>query len=405
MSLISRARRSVRALLQRFVVRLAFRWPGTLRDGASISWVIGPNEVASMVAQIAETVPGSFSALIVRHPYYAGPYDYQPPSGEGGARARWRLRVTNAWLFGRLARRARGFVYLSQNGYLSEQHDDRRFEFSFLKRHGVKLVCFFTGSDIRSPALMAKHEAETGLPNSSSYQHYTNPEFTTRAYDDSRRRLAEIADEFADLILTMRVDQSSYLTRDTLPFIYFTPDDEIAGTFEKFDDLERPVVLHAPSSPITKGTQLVRAAVDALHRKGLDFEYVELSDVPHEEVKHALARAHVVLNQFYAHVPGVFGVEAMAAGCVMLTSADEHIEPDLPRGSNEAWTVTKHFEVAERLEEVLSNPVQMRAQAEAGVRWVREHAAAGRSGERLRMLLAEIESGDLGARTARGDSQ
>lgn len=378
------------AAVQRLIVWLGYWWPAHFLNGRPISWVVGPNEVARMAAQIASVVPHSYSALIVRHLFYDDPYDYQPPDGERGFRRLWRLHVQNAWLFGRLVRRAEGFIYVSQNGFLGTQNDDRRFEFAFLKRHGIRIVCYFTGSDIRSLVQMRKLESQFELPNAGTYQSYAAPSMGTQEFDDSRRRIAQRADEFADLIFTLRVDQAGYLSRDTEPFIYFFPDEEIASDLTRFERPKRVVVVHAPSSPVAKGTQVVRAAVDGLRRSGWDFEYVELIGVSHSQVRDALQRAHIVLNQFYAFAPGVFGVEAMAAGCILLTSADEHIETDLPAGSNAAWVVTRHYEVRDRLEEILRHPDRMREQAEAGIRWVREHAASSRSGERLRSLLADL---------------
>lgn len=387
---VSRVLHRLVAAAQRAVVRTGYAWPGSFENHRAITWVVGPNEVARMVSQVAAVVPGAYSALIVRHPFYDDPYDYLPPAGESARQRAWRLRVRNAWLFGRLVRHALGFIYLSQNGYLSDQHDDRRFEFSFLKRHGAKVVCFFTGSDIRSPELMKLHEQQTGLPNVASYLRFSDPLLGTSDYDESRRRIGQTADAYADLIFTARVDQAGYLNHGTEPFIYFFPDEKVADSLQKFENLQRPVLLHAPSSPVIKGTQLVRAAVAALQHEGLEFEYVELSGVPHERVAAELERSHVVLNEFYAHTPGVFGVEALAAGTVVLTSADETVEPDLPAGSNKAWVVTKHWQVYHHLKEVLEHPERMLAQAEAGQYWVEQHALASKSGERLRALLDHL---------------
>lgn len=380
--------RRVVAALQRLIVRFGYLWPTAVNGGKRISWVVGPNEVARMVTQISAVIPDSYSVLIVRHPFYEEEaYNHQPPAGEDGLRALWRRLVQNAWLFGRLARHAQGFIYLSQNGYLNDQFDHRFFEFSFLRRHGVKIVCYFTGSDIRSPKLMRQHEEKSGLPNIASYLRFSDPALGTDAYEASRRRVGEIADEFADAIFTARVEQAGYITSKTEPFLYFLPEEDIVESLEKFDLIGRPVVLHAPSSPVLKGTQLVRAAVAALQEEGIEFEYVELVGVPHDVVQAELRRAHVVLNQFYAHMPGMFGIEALAAGCVVLMSADEHIETDLPAGSNKAWVVTKHWQVHRHLREVLTQPQHMLAQAQAGQAWVRQHATAGVSAERLARLL------------------
>lgn len=389
--MIGRLQAGLGSALQLLLITIFDLWYRARRSTLpSVSWVVGPNEVANMVAQFAAAVPGSVTAVIVNHPFYAGPYDFHPPEFAGKLSAfRWRWLTLPA-LFVRLAHSAQGFVYLSQNGYLQNLRDGREYEFGFLRRRGVKVVCCFTGSDIRSPVLMREHERVTGLPNIASYLGYTNPVFQTPAYDAERKRTGEVAERFADEIFTFRVDQMGYLTRRTQPFPYLVPDEELEGDLSRFDAESPPVVLHAPSSPIIKGTQLVRSAVAALREEGFAFEYVELTGVPHEQVKQELARAHVVMNEFYSHAPGVFAVEAMAAGCVVLTSADEHVERDLPAGSNEAWVVTKHWEVYRNLRAVLERPEAMRAQAEAGLAWVRRHATASASGARIRSVLDDL---------------
>ncbi|KTR86489.1 glycosyltransferase family protein [Leucobacter chromiiresistens] len=377
--------RRVVAPLQRAVAAWSFRRARRRAPEEPISWVIGPEETATMVRSMARGVPGSYTAVLKPHPFYSGGYDYEPRPVPGG----WiGSSLRDAWVFGRLAARARGFIYVGPGGFLRAQTDLREFEFGFLKARGVKLVCYFTGSDIRSIPVMQEHERETGLPNIATYLPAIKPIYGTEGYDRVRRGVAEAADRHADLIFTAAVDQRGYLTRDTAPFRYFFPEQDVATDLGRFARPGPRVVVHAPSSPIIKGTQLVRAAVAALREEGLEFEYVELSGVPHEEVTAALERAHIVMNQFYAHMPGMFGVEAMAAGAVMLSSADERIETDLPAGSNQAWVVTRHHEVAERLREMLLLPSdELRAQAEAGQRWVREHATAEVSGAAVRALL------------------
>lgn len=343
-----------------------------------------------MVSQFAAVIPGSTTAVIVNHPFYPGPYDHHPPELKNRfATLRWRWLTLPA-MFVRLAYSADGFIYLSQNGYLLNLHDHRHFEFGYLQRHGVKIVCCFTGSDIRSPALMRGHERQTGLPNIATYLASTDPVFGTAAYDAERKQIAEVAERFADEILTFRVDQMGYLSRSTQPFPYLIPDEAVREDLEKFESVPVPVILHAPSSPIIKGTQLVRSAIAALRADGFEFEYVELSGVPHAEVMSELERAHIVLNEFYSHAPGVFAVEAMASGCVVLTSADENVEPDLPAGSNHAWIVTRHWEVYRNLRAVLERPESLRAQADAGRAWVRANAVTSESGARIRGILGRI---------------
>lgn len=351
--------------------------------------MVGPAEVASIVANLAQAVPGSFSVSLGSHRYYEFSYDYSIVTGRGD----WlRRRFGAPWVFGRLASKAKGFVYVGAEGFLLSQGDHRDWEFRFLRRHGVRIVCLFTGSDIRSPVLMRHFEQATGLETIVTYLDQLSPVFASEAYDEKRRGTAAVADRHADLIFNAAVDQLSYLDRDTEPFPYFFPDDAVVRDLRKHATGGPRVVLHAPSSPIIKGTQVVRAAVRRLRAEGYEFEYRELIDVPHSEVLAALREAHIVLNEFYAFVPGVFGVEAMASGCALLTRADEAIETDLPTGSNAAWVVTPAADIQENLRRLLDHPELIEPQAAAGVAWVLQHATITASGARIRGLLDALDN-------------
>ena len=155
--------------------------------------------------------------------------------------------------------------------------------------------------------------------------------------------------------------------------------------------MSRPVIVHAPTSPVIKGTPLVRAALKALKEQGYDFEYLELTNRSNAEVLAALDRAHIVLNQFYAFIPGIFGIEALAANAVLLTSADGTIEPTLPPGANEAWVVTPFWQVYDKLKAVLDNPDTMQSQADRGTAWVGEYCSRSVDRAHLLELLANIE--------------
>lgn len=375
--------------LQKLSATASYRWHrllGRRRAAPDIDWVVGPFEIAGVVYRITSALPSAESALLQPHPFYTYPYDWvaRPARTSIGA---W---VRGPWKLGELAARAKGFVYVSGSGFLDHVYDGRRWEFAFLQQRGKKVVCYFTGSDIRSLRLAAEREQRTGMPNIATYIAETNPSLATEAYEAERRQLAEVADEFADMTFNADVDQQGYLTRPSERYLYFYPDDEITDDFSKFDDVRVPVIVHAASSPVIKGTQLVRAAVAELRAEGRQFEYIELLRQPHAEVRRALARAHIVMNHFFGETPAVFGVESLAAGCVVLMSADEHREPMLPAGSNSAWIVTPHYRVTTNLRAVLDDPSGWEAQARAGAQWVRDSAAASVTGAIIRQKLQSL---------------
>ena len=373
--------------VQRCLARMSRRWHRRRVATRPISWVVGPVEVASILANVARAIPDSFSVSLTPHPFYDYSYDFQIGAGRGD----WlRHRLVAPWEFGRLAAAARGFVYVGAEGFLLSGADGREWEFRFLRRHGVRIACLFTGSDIRSPALMRRFQTETGLETIVTYLDQVSPVFASSAFDEERQRTAAVADRYADVIFNAAVDQLSYLQRATEPFPYFFPDEDLLLSDEKHAAPGPRIVIHAPSSPIIKGTQVVRAAVRRLHAEGFDFEYRELIGVPHAEVVASLREAHIVLNELYAFVPGVFGVEAMASGCALLTRADERIETDLPAGSNSAWLVTTAADIYSNLRQLLDDPGRIAPQAAAGLAWVQEHATLSASGARVRGVLDGI---------------
>jgi hypothetical protein len=75
-----------------------------------------------------------------------------------------------------------------------------------------------------------------------------------------------------------------------------------------------PRLVHAPSQKAFKGTRYVDEAVEALRRKGLEFEYVEVHGLTHEEARQEYARADLIVDQLCGGAHGVFAVEAMSLG-------------------------------------------------------------------------------------------
>ena len=274
-------------------------------------------------------------------------------------------------------------------GFLLHHHDERTFEFAFLKKHQLKIICYFTGNDIRSPMLMAKLAEEMGYPNLGTIALVDNAKSGTPKLEHSRKLRAKVAETYSDIIFNSRVDQLSYLTVETEPFRYFYPDEQFVKSTTKFDDLKKLIIVHAPSNPVIKGTDYVREAIATLALERDDFEYRELIGVDNDVVLATLNEAHIALNQFYAFVPGVFGIEALARRCVLVTSADEFLEPDLPAGSNDAWVVTRVDAILDNVRTLLDNRDGLEAQANAGWQWAWDNASISSSSAHFAKVLKE----------------
>lgn len=359
-----------------------------IRPAPRKDWAVGLDEVAANVHNISKALGETVSVSMSRHPFYTYRYDHVLPARISWRYLRYLVRIVySPILLGYLCHRVKGFFYVAGSGYLQTEFDGRSSEFRFLKSRGLKVVCFFCGSEIRSHMLMAKISAELGRDVITTYQTITVKGLDSDYFEAVRMKLAASADSFADHIFNAPVDQASYIRSAVHPFMYFYPDSGFRRNDGKFADLSQVKIVHGPSSPLIKGTPLVRAAVKKLQLEGYNFEYKELIGVSNQTVLQALNEAHVVLNEFYAFVPGQFGVEAMASHCALITSADERIETALPNGSNSAWMVTEYWNIYDNLKRMLDNPALIRQYADAGFAWASEHCSYQKSGARLRKLL------------------
>lgn len=366
----------------------------------SISWVIGPDECASMVFQIAEALPGSYSVNFSEEFVYTSSYDYRFRTNWTSRLRRFEPLIAGPILLGRLMHIAAGFIYVGPTGFLLADLDYREFEFAYLAKKGLPIVCYWCGSDIRSTKRMHELEKETGFPNISTYIGERGGIFDSEEWDEQKRKIAEVASRHASAMFSNTVDHLSYLTVGTEPFLYFLPDDPLPNP-DKFQDVSTIVIVHATTAPSIKGTPLVRAAIHQLREEGYEFEYVELIGVPNATVKHELGRAHIAMNQFYGFSPAVFGAEALAAGCVVMMSADEFVETDLPAGSNECWVVTKHHQVYANLKRLLDDPSQLEPIARKGRSWAEKYASRASAGAILKRTLDAVLDGSYQAPAVR----
>ena len=84
----------------------------------------------------------------------------------------------------------------------------------------------------------------------------------------------------------------------------------------------KPVVGHFPSNPSKKGTSFITQKVREMQRS-LDFDYRVVSGVTQREADQEMAGCDIVIDQLTEYgAYGMVSVEAMAVGCVVLSSVD-----------------------------------------------------------------------------------
>lgn len=351
-------------------------------------WVIGVDETASVLHHLGQTITPAVTVNLSKHSLYSFQYDIAIDHHPGKIHNLIRLVLGPLYL-GFLAHKATHFLYIWQTGFLNDIGDGRAYEFSFLKKRGRKVVCFFLGSDIRSHALLLNYANQQNRDVISTYMNQVHPDCLSTQYDARMRLNAAAADKFADIIFTAPVDQMSYIQKRTYGFFYTFPVEQILMQTNKFENMSPVRIVHAPSSPIIKGTPLVRAAVKALREEGYLFEYLELTGMKHELVMQELAKAHIVLNQFYAFVPGVLGIEAMANCCAMMCSANPEVEDSLPAGVEQAWYRTEYWQITDNLRYLLDNPDKIIFYAYNGRDFVKDNYTYEKANEQFMKIMKE----------------
>jgi glycosyltransferase involved in cell wall biosynthesis len=267
------------------------------------------------------------------------------------------------YLLAKLSNQSDIFFYIWYTGFCI----DRELDYKFLKKKNKKIVCMFVGDDIRSPILTKKHFDDLGLDSFINYKDLIE----LLKQEQRVKKIAYLADKYADLIISSKKVQISYLSSNKIvdKFMYMISDSYL-NIDKNIKHNQKLKILHAPSNPIVKGTPLVRAAIKKLQLEGFDFEYIELIDKSNEEILNLLEDSDIVLNQFYAEMPGLFGIEAMAKFNAVLMSAKYIYFSSDAQG---AWLQTGYWEVYDNLKYLLDNPEKIKEYAQKGYEFVKNN--------------------------------
>ena len=347
------------------------------------NWVVGPTETAKTVCDLNGALPGSISVNLIKHMFYEQTYDYHCESSRASL-------FFGPVLLGKLSRQFAGFVYVGPNGYLVSNEDYREYEFRMLRKWGCKIVSYQVGSEIRSIKRLERWGLERNIDTYATVINNANSLERLALIEKDVCERARVIDKHAHLIFNSDIDQMSYLKSPTVPSMYFAPENIFDFNTKKFDRIDNLKILHAPSDPTIKGTSDIRNAVDLLKDEGYRFDYCELESVPHDVVLNELKCAHIVVNELYSMMPGVFAVEAMANKCVLLTSANWEYETSLGPIEVNPWLITNRSNIYENIKWCLENISQLESQADAGQKWAWNKASHSANSKILSNILQKI---------------
>lgn len=185
----------------------------------------------------------------------------------------------------------------------------------------------FLGSEIRIPEIESSDNPYYRKAFAQGDEHRKN-------YIHSRR----IQESFAknDFVPLIHSTVKQYLLADIYPRFYMARRRLMVSDFvPRYPNrtVQRPLVVHAPSNPIVKGTSAVQRAVDRLQKK-YDFEFVLIQDMPYRKAQEIIRMADIFLDQFVLGAHGMAALEAMAMGkpvlCYIKPSMMKEYASDFP---------------------------------------------------------------------------
>jgi glycosyltransferase involved in cell wall biosynthesis len=169
-------------------------------------------------------------------------------------------------------------------------------------------VVEWLGSDIRIPEIEFADNQYYREAFHNGYEHQNE------SYHRSRQTQQRFAKSGFMPIATTGMTQ--YLQKDIFPNYYFVRQRLMLSDFTPFypDPKKiKPLIVHAPSAPIAKGTPFVLNAINRLNKK-YDFEFILLQGLPRKKALQIMQEADIFLDQFIGGHHGMATIEAMAYG-------------------------------------------------------------------------------------------
>lgn len=238
--------------------------------------------------------------------------------------------------------------------------DDISADLPALQRARIKVALLAHGSEIRHPTRHLERHAESGFRD---------------APDELRARLVAVAEQnrrtAEESGLPLFVTTPDLL--DDVPFATWAPlvlDVDAWATDGPVLERPRPVVLHAPSTRWTKGTDRILSDLQELHdRRVIDFRLVE--GLPHDQMRRLVQEADIVVDQLVMGSYCTFACEGMAAGRAVVSYLSESAHRSA--GVQPPITSATPATLVKTIESLLDDRAGAARLAAEGPGYVREH--------------------------------
>lgn len=217
---------------------------------------------------------------------------------------------------------ARNFdvIVIKSGNSLTESNLDIR----ILKLLRKKIIFTFHGSDSRPFYLNGLHTCGGDALLDEQLRQLSN-------LKEKLTQCAALADYIIDSPTSAHFQQRKCCLRQVI--FNPAPLSSFAGKNRNTDENNTLRILHAPSDPALKGSNIIRGIVQNMKAEGYAFDYIELNNVSNERVITELLNSDIIIDETYSdNYGGVFALEGLTAFKIVLVGgyALEHLNAFVP---------------------------------------------------------------------------
>lgn len=202
-------------------------------------------------------------------------------------------------------------------------------DLALVKRFRKPGLIEWQGADIRIPEV---EFAENSYYTAVYHNGYEYRDYET--FQKSRRLQQQFAQ--AGLTCAAPTGMLQYVQRDIFPDVHVLPRRLILSDYQPAfpkPDQTKPLVVHSPTAPVTKGTAAVLQVIEQLQAT-CDFEFRLIQGIERHQAMQLMAQADILLDQFVLGDFGSATLEAMALGkpviCYLKPSLAAQYPAELP---------------------------------------------------------------------------